>query len=63
MTKNTLDLIFKSYDIRGVYVDTLTQKIAFKLVYSFANFVEDDAFLIGDVGRNSHQERLTANHL
>ena len=42
MAKNKLDLIFKSYDIRGVYGDTLTREVAFKIGYAFANFVEDD---------------------
>ena len=60
MTKNKLDLIFKSYDIRGVYGDTLTQEIAFKIGYAFANFVEDDSVLIGHDGRISHQEMLDA---
>jgi phosphomannomutase len=60
MAKNKLDLIFKSYDIRGVYGDTLTKEIAFKIGYVFANFVEDDAILIGHDGRISHQEMLDA---
>jgi phosphomannomutase len=60
MAKNKLDLIFKSYDIRGVYGDTLTKEIAFKIGYAFANFVEDDAILIGHDGRISHQEMLDA---
>jgi len=60
MVKNKLDLIFKSYDIRGVYGDTLNKEIAFKIGHAFANFVEDDSILIGHDGRISHQEMLDA---
>ena len=60
MAKNKLDLIFKSYDIRGVYGDTLTEEVAFKIGYAFANFVEDDSILIGHDGRISYQEMFYA---
>src|SRR6056300_12873 len=60
MAKNKLDLIFKSYDIRGVYDDTLTKDIAFKIGFAFANFVEDDSILVGHDGRISHHEMLDA---
>ena len=60
MAKNKLDLIFKSYDIRGVYGDTLTKEVAFKIGYAFANFVEDDSILIGHDGRISNQEMFDA---
>jgi len=60
MAKNKLDLIFKSYDIRGVYGDTLTEEVAFKIGYAFANFVEDDSILIGHDGRISYQEMFDA---
>ena len=60
MAKNKLDLIFKSYDIRGVYGDTLTRELAFKIGSAFANFVEDDSILIGHDGRISYKEMLDA---
>ena len=60
MAKNKLDLIFKSYDIRGVYGDTLTEEVAFKIGYAFANFVEEDSILIGHDGRISYQEMFDA---
>ena len=60
MAKNKLDLIFKSYDIRGVYGDTLTEEVAFKIGYAFANFVEEDSILIGHDGRISFQEMFDA---
>tara|TARA_B100001173_G_scaffold142363_1_gene123578 strand:+ start:1792 stop:3129 length:1338 start_codon:yes stop_codon:yes gene_type:complete len=60
MTKNKLDLIFKSYDIRGVYGDVLNSEIAYKIGYAFAKYVESDSILIGHDGRISHKEMLDA---
>ena len=57
---NNLDIIFKSYDIRGVFGDTLTLKDAYKIGYSFSNFVESDSILIGHDGRISNMEMLDA---
>ena len=37
---NNLDVIFKSYDIRGVFGDSLTLEDAYKIGYSFSQFVE-----------------------
>ena len=45
MTKNKLDLIFKSYDIRGVYGDSIDQDIAYKIGKAFAEFVPDDTII------------------
>ena len=42
MTKNKLDLIFKSYDIRGIYGDSIDQEIAYKIGKAFAEFVPDN---------------------
>ena len=60
MAKNKLDLIFKSYDIRGVYGDILNSEIAYKIGYAFAKYVESDSILIGHDGRISHKEMLDA---
>jgi len=57
---NNLDLIFKSYDIRGVFGDSLTLEDAYKIGYSFSQFVESDSILIGHDGRISNMEMLDA---
>ena len=57
---NNLDLIFKSYDIRGVFGDSLTSEDAYKIGYSFSQFVESDSILIGHDGRISNIEMLNA---
>ena len=60
MTKNKLDLIFKSYDIRGVYGDSIDQDIAYKIGKAFAEFVSDDSIIVGHDGRVSNIEMLDA---
>ncbi len=60
MTKNKLDLIFKSYDIRGVYGDSIDQDIAYKIGKAFAEFVPDDTIIVGHDGRVSNIEMLDA---
>ena len=60
MTKNKLDLIFKSYDIRGVYGESLDQDIAYKIGKAFAEFVADDTIIVGHDGRVSNIEMLNA---
>ncbi len=57
---NNLDVIFKSYDIRGVFGDTLTMQDAYKIGYSFAKFVDSESILIGHDGRLSNIEMLNA---
>ena len=57
---NNLDVIFKSYDIRGVFGDTLTLQDAYKIGYSFAEFVDSKSILIGHDGRLSNMEMLNA---
>ena len=42
MSENKLDLIFKAYDIRGIYGDTLTPEIAFKIGFAYADFVDSE---------------------
>jgi len=57
---NNLDVIFKSYDIRGVFGDTLSLEDAYKIGYSFAEFVDSETILIGHDGRLSNMEMLNA---
>ncbi len=57
---NNLDVIFKSYDIRGVFGDTLTLQHTYKIGYSFAEFVDSESILIGHDGRLSNMEMLNA---
>ena len=60
MLKNKLDSIFKSYDVRGIYGDELTNEIASKIGFAFSEFVKDDEILIGHDGRLSNMEMLNA---
>ena len=53
MTKNKLDLIFKSYDIRGVYGDSIDQDIAYKICIAFSEFVPYYIIIFGHYGRVS----------
>ena len=57
---NNLDVIFKSYDIRGVFGNTLTLQDAYKIGYSFSAYVESDSIIIGHDGRNSNIQMLNA---
>ena len=57
---NNLDVIFKSYDIRGIFGDTLSLQDAYKIGYSFAEFVDSETILIGHDGRLSNMEMLNA---
>ena len=57
---NNLDVIFKSYDIRGVFGETLSLQDAYKIGYSFAEFVDSETILIGHDGRLSNMEMLNA---
>ncbi len=57
---NNLDIIFKSYDIRGVFGDSLTLEDAYKIGYSFSQFVESETVLIGHDGRISNMKMLDA---
>ena len=57
---NNLDVIFKSYDIRGIFGDTLSLQDAYKIGYSFAEFVDSERILIGHDGRLSNIEMLNA---
>ena len=57
---NNLDVIFKSYDIRGVFGETLTLQDAYKIGHSFADYVDSESILIGHDGRLSNMEMLNA---
>ena len=57
---NNLDVIFKSYDIRGVFGETLTLQDTYKIGYSYAEFVDSKSILIGHDGRLSNMEMLNA---
>ena len=60
MSENKLDLIFKAYDIRGIYGETLTPEIAFKIGFAYADFVDSKKIIIGHDGRISNKEMLNA---
>ena len=57
---NNLDVIFKSYDIRGIFGNTLTMQNAYKIGYSFSQFVDSESILIGHDGRLSNMQMLNA---
>ncbi len=60
MSENKLDLIFKAYDIRGIFGKTLTPEIAYKIGYVFADFVTSDEIIVGHDGRLSNKEMFNA---
>jgi phosphomannomutase len=54
MVENKLDLIFKAYDVRGIYGETLTNEIAYNIGTAFSQFVESETIIVGHDGRNSN---------
>jgi len=60
VSENKLDLIFKAYDIRGIFGETLTLETAYKIGYAFAEFVDSEKIIIGHDGRLSNKEMLNA---
>ncbi len=60
MSENKLDLIFKAYDVRGIFGETLTPETAYKIGYAYAEFVESEKIIIGHDGRLSNKEMLNA---
>jgi len=60
VSENKLDLIFKAYDIRGIFGETLTPEIAYKIGYAYAEFVDSEKIIIGHDGRLSNKEMLNA---
>ena len=60
MSENKLDLIFKAYDIRGIFGDTLTPEIAYKIGFAYADFLDSEKIIIGHDGRVSNKDMLNA---
>ncbi len=60
MSENKLDLIFKAYDVRGIFGETLTPEIAYKIGYAFADFVTSNEIIVGHDGRLSNKEMFNA---
>ena len=60
MDENKLDLIFKAYDIRGVFNETITPKVGFKIGAAFASFVDSNEIIVGHDGRISNNEMFAA---
>jgi len=60
VSENKLDLIFKAYDIRGIFGDTLTPETAYKIGYAFADFVDSEEIIVGHDGRLSNKEMFNA---
>jgi len=60
VSENKLDLIFKAYDIRGIFGETLTPEIAYKIGFAYADFVDSEKIIIGHDGRLSNKEMLNA---
>ena len=60
MDENKLDLIFKAYDIRGVFNETITPKVGFKIGAAFASYVDSNEIIVGHDGRISNNEMFAA---
>ena len=60
MDENKLDLIFKAYDVRGVFNETITPKVGFKIGAAFASYVNSNEIIVGHDGRISNNEMFAA---
>ena len=60
MDENKLDLIFKAYDVRGVFNEQITPEIGFKIGAAFASYVDSDEIIVGHDGRLSNSEMFAA---
>ena len=60
MNQNKLDLIFKAYDVRGIYGDTLTLETAYNIGAAFSEFVQSKKIIVGHDGRTSNLEIFNA---
>ena len=60
MDENKLDLIFKAYDVRGVFNEQITPEIGFKVGAAFASYVDSDEIIVGHDGRLSNSEMFAA---
>jgi phosphomannomutase len=60
VNQNKLDLIFKAYDVRGIYGDTLTLETAYNIGIAFSEFVQSEKIIVGHDGRTSNLEIFNA---
>ena len=60
MDENKLDLIFKAYDVRGLFNETITPEIGFKIGAAFATYVDSNEIIVGHDGRISNNEMFAA---
>ncbi len=60
MDENKLDLIFKAYDVRGVFNETITPEIGFKIGAAFASYVDSNKIIVGHDGRLTNNEMFAA---
>ena len=60
MNENKLDLIFKAYDVRGIFNETITPEIGFKIGAAFASYVDSNEIIVGHDGRISNDEMFAA---
>ena len=60
MDENKLDLIFKAYDVRGIFNETITPEIGFKIGAAFASYVDSNEIIVGHDGRISNDEMFAA---
>jgi len=60
VNQNKLDLIFKAYDVRGIYGDTLTLETAYNIGAAFSEFVQSKKIIVGHDGRTSNLEIFNA---
>ena len=56
MDENKLDLIFKAYDVRGLFNKTITPEIGYKIGAAFASYVDSNEIIVGHDGRISNNE-------
>ena len=60
MNENKLDLIFKAYDVRGIFNETITPERGFKIGAAFASYVDSNEIIVGHDGRISNNEMFAA---
>ena len=60
VNQNKLDLIFKAYDVRGIYGDTLTLETAYNIGVAFSEFIQSEKIIVGHDGRTSNLEIFNA---
>jgi phosphomannomutase len=60
VNQNKLDLIFKAYDVRGIYGDTLTLETAYNIGVAFSEYVQSEKIIVGHDGRTSNLEIFNA---